>query len=163
MRLIAAVLLTVASIAAEAGPQPSFGLRHGLRGCASNAEHVVRVYRADGAGDWFVVVESWRGGFEPGDLIRFPGLPAPETSRGWLGERMTIRGTDLVLFLEGDRDQLVGAHDRGPRRARDRVSAVWVELTGLHAYQQWESPGPVRLHPLDQTLRELRREVAATP
>jgi hypothetical protein len=175
------ILLTVFLHPVFAGIRPSFSLDY----CSWHATHivVVEVTPRDGV---FRVIESWKGGLQPEDLIVVPELkPASGAlvislyprrtafapNEGGISEQIPAQpvGSRMVLFLKNEEDSESSptptiAKSREKWRPADffnemKTSVVWIDGRQLYRFQQVINPGPSVLEPWDMSLNKMEDRV----
>lgn len=153
-------LLLSLSLAPPAEVLPSFD----VRACAWEATEIVLATEGDEIDGRFTVLETWYGDLEAGDqvevggLARFAGKEARTLSSGFLGPDPalgTVSCDEVVLFLTREGEAFRGAHPT-KWKARDEVSAAWIEGAKAYGMRQQINPGPLGLTDLWMRRWDLR-------
>jgi hypothetical protein len=176
------ILLAVFLHPVFAGIRPSFSLDY----CSWHATHIVLV-EVTPRDDVFRVIESWKGGLQPEDLIVVPELkPASGAivisqyprrtdafapGEGGISEQIPAQpvGSRMVLFLKNEEDSessptrtIAKSHEKW--RSADffnemKTSVVWIDGGQLYGFQQVMNPGPSILVPWDISLNKMKDRV----
>jgi hypothetical protein len=176
------ILLGVYPRPAFAGIRPSFALDY----CSWHATLivVVEVTPKDGV---FSVVDSWKGGLQPRELISVPELkPAPGAvvislyprktnffapDESGISEQIPAHpiGSRIVLFLrkgEGSEASRAGTSAKSPEEWQSadffnemKTSVVWIDGGQLYSFQQVMNPGPSILTAWDTSLQKMKDRV----
>ena len=133
----------------KADLRPSFALDYS----SWKADHILVIEEGNKVDGIWVVVESLRGEFMPGELLELDELadplrPDPEADDAFLQYFIPDSIVDhrVILFLEGSRKNWQAA----AHFSKDlKLAAVWVEQGKCFAFQQVVNPGPVILAPLN--------------
>jgi hypothetical protein len=154
------------------GIRPSFSLDY----CSWHATDIVLVEPTPTPAA-FRVVESWKGGLEPGRPVLVPKLQpttgALEISgypkrfedivKGGLNEQIPAQapGSRMILFLKKETEASSDQWQSADLFGEMKTSAVWLDGGQLYRFQQVMNPGPSVLVPWDiglDTMKERVRE-----
>ena len=149
---LASLLLLLVCRQTVAAIEPSFN----LQSCAWNGGVIVVATEGAKIDGQLIVLEVWKGGLKPGDVLSVPELAAfaPLPKRvvysGYSAGRKSaapayVTGSRMVLFLTKPSHPGGSWQPADSPRGGMKASVVWIEGSVSYAFEQMINPGPTLL------------------